>query len=92
MHSEMKFSVLILQNLWLCRRSFEPLVIPFKEQYKWWSSVELGRRVILVLFIVSFPQNEVAKNLTTIVCQINTNHCIRISLPASLTSIQPFLC
>ena len=43
------------------RRSFEPLVVPYKEQLKWWSSIELGRRFILVLFIVSFPQNKVYK-------------------------------
>jgi hypothetical protein len=47
-----------LRRPWVFRRSFEPLVIPFKEQYKWWSSVELGRRVVLVLFIVAFPRNE----------------------------------
>ena len=54
-----------LQRPWVFRRSFEPLVIPFKEELKWWSSVELGRRIIIVLFIVSFPHNQVkwsAKN------------------------------
>ena len=33
--------------------------MPYKERFKWWSSVELGRRVILILFIVSFPRNQV---------------------------------
>jgi len=31
----------------------------FKEKYKWWATVELGRRVLLLLFIVPFPGNEV---------------------------------
>ena len=59
------YLVLCLQRPWVFRRSFEPLVIPFKEELRWWSSVELGRRIIIVLFIVSFPQNQVkwsAKN------------------------------
>lgn len=59
--------LVFLQRPWVFRRSFEPLVIPFKKQYKWWSSVELGRRIILVLFIVSFPQNEVnSMNFSTL--------------------------
>jgi len=31
----------------------------FKEKYKWWAAIELGRRVLLLLFIVPFPGNEV---------------------------------
>ena len=41
--------------------------MPYKEQFKWWSSVELGRRVVLVLFIVSFPHNQVIAIVKTIV-------------------------
>ena len=36
--------------------------MPYMEQFKWWYSVELGRRVVLVLFIVSFPRNQVIVN------------------------------
>ena len=36
-----------------------PLVLVYKKQYRWWASVELGRRFLLLLFTVSLPQNEV---------------------------------
>ena len=52
-----------LQRPWVLRYSFQPLVLPFKKQYNWWACVELSRRLLLVLFIISFPQNEVGMRL-----------------------------
>ena len=43
---------------WL-RHTAEVMQEGFKEKYKWWATVELGRRVLLLLFIVPFPGNEV---------------------------------
>ena len=34
-------------------------MLPFKQKYRWWASVDLGRRILLVLFVISIPQNEV---------------------------------
>ena len=31
----------------------------FKREYSWWSSIELGKRFVLILFIVAFPANSV---------------------------------
>ena len=36
-----------------------PLAEGFKEQYKWWSAVELGRRFVSVAFIIFFPRTQV---------------------------------
>ncbi len=33
----------------------------FKDTFKWWSAVELGRRFIFALFIVIVPQEQVMK-------------------------------
>ena len=36
-----------------------PLSQMYHQQYGWWYGVELGRRVLVVLFIVAFPANNV---------------------------------
>ena len=36
-----------------------PLMEGFKEKYKWWSAIELGRRFVSVAFIIFFPRAQV---------------------------------
>ena len=36
-----------------------PLVLVYRDRYQWWASVELGRRFLLLLLTISFPQNQV---------------------------------
>ena len=44
-----------------------PLTYPYKNKYRWWCGVELGKRVILVLFAVSFKNNDYAVIFSLIV-------------------------
>lgn len=37
-----------------------PLTTPYKDKYRWWCGVELGKRVVLVLFAVAFKKNDYA--------------------------------
>ena len=57
------FSSVLLNSIqrpgWL-RHTAEVMRTGFKERYKWWATVELGRRMLLLLFIVSFPGNDVS--------------------------------
>ena len=39
---------------WL-RHTAEVVQKGFKEQYRWWATVELGRRILLLSIIVAFP-------------------------------------
>ena len=39
---------------WL-RHTAEVVRKGFKEQYRWWATVELGRRILLLLSVVAFP-------------------------------------
>ena len=36
----------------------EPLTNAYKEKYRWWSAVELAKRLLLLLFIIAFPTND----------------------------------
>ena len=36
-----------------------PGCVGFKDHCKWWAGVELGRRLILLIFIIVFGRNEV---------------------------------
>jgi hypothetical protein len=47
-----------LKRPWILKRIFEPLMEPYKMEYKWWASVELSRRFFLILFTISLPSNE----------------------------------
>ena len=49
-----------MQRPELLRNTAEVVRKGFKERYKWWATVELGRRMLLLLFIVSFPGNDVS--------------------------------
>ena len=44
----------------LLRKTAEVVRKGFKESYKWWAAVELARRMLMLLFIVSFPGNDVS--------------------------------
>ena len=43
---------------WL-RHFVPPLTAVFREELKWWSGVELGRRFLFLLFVIPFPRNAV---------------------------------
>ena len=43
---------------WL-RHFVPPLTAVFREELKWWSGVELGRRFLFLLFFIPFPRNAV---------------------------------
>ena len=49
-----------MQRPELLRSTAEVVRKGFKERYKWWATVELGRRMLLLLFIVPFPGNDVS--------------------------------
>ena len=40
-----------------------PDSLGFKDHCKWWAGVELGRRLILMTFIIVFGRNEVRNNI-----------------------------
>ncbi|XP_064396716.1 uncharacterized protein LOC135343670 isoform X3 [Halichondria panicea] len=42
------------------------LVIAYKEECKWWSGVELGRRLLLLVLLISFPRNNVYSILSLV--------------------------
>ena len=42
----------------------ESLTVGYREGCRWWSAVDLGRRLVFILFIVAMPQNEVGFTLT----------------------------
>lgn len=45
----------------------EPLTCAYKDGYKWWSGIELGKRILLVLFAIALPNNDYAVILTLMV-------------------------
>ena len=45
------------------RAFHQSLTVRYRQEYRWWSSVELARRLLLLLFIVVFPDNEVGYTL-----------------------------
>ena len=38
----------------------DPLTAAYKEKWRWWSAVELARRFIVILFVLSYPRNSVS--------------------------------
>ena len=44
---------------WL-RHFVPPLTAVFREEVKWWSGMELGRRFLFLLFFILFPRNAVS--------------------------------
>ena len=65
---------LFFQRPWILKRIFEPLMEPYKKEYKWWASVELSRRFFLILFTVSLPSNEVYTYLCILHTWNTLNH------------------
>ena len=45
----------------IATRLVEPLTKGFQKEYKWWSGVELARRLIILIFITAFPANNVSQ-------------------------------
>ena len=44
---------------WL-RHFIHPLTVVFRDELKWWSGVELGKRFLFLLFFIAFPRNTVS--------------------------------
>ena len=57
-----KLITLVVQRPHDIRYWIDPLTAGFKDEVKWWSGMELGRRLLFLLFIVSFPKNTVSNN------------------------------
>ena len=52
---------------WL-RHFVPPLTAVFREEVKWWSGVELGRRFLFLLFFIPFPRNAVRTLMVVTPC------------------------
>lgn len=50
----------------------KPLTDSYKDRFPWWSGVELGKRVLIVLFVVAFKKNDYAAIFTFIVIIMGT--------------------
>ena len=53
--------IFTLQRPSIFYKTFSELSISFRDGYSWWPAMELCRRLILVVFIVAFPGNNVSK-------------------------------
>ena len=53
----------------------EPITVAYKSKYKWWSGIELAKRVILVLFAVAFPNNDYAVIMTLMALICISGYC-----------------
>ncbi len=53
----------------------EPLTCAYKDSYKWWSGIELGKRIVLVLFAIVLPNNDYAVVLTLMVIIAVGSYC-----------------
>ena len=47
------------------KRLTNPAKFNFKDEYRWWYSIELGRRFVAVLMTVPFPKNIVRELITS---------------------------
>ena len=59
----MIFFFFFLQRPSWLRHTAEIMRKGFKKSYKWWATVELGRRMLLLLSVVPFPGKNVSSNL-----------------------------
>lgn len=46
------------------RAFHQSLTVRYRQGTRWWSAVELARRLLFLLFIVIFPDNEVGYSIT----------------------------
>ena len=64
-----------IQNPGWLRHTAEVVQKGFKKQYRWWATVELGRRVLLLLVIVPFPGKDVSDYLSLhVTYSFNSHH------------------
>ena len=56
----MLFLIMHMQNLFWWMHLQDPLTDAYKEKWRWWSAVELARRFIIILFVLSYPRNFVS--------------------------------
>ena len=68
--------VTIMQRPHDIRYWIDPLTAGFKDENKWWSGMELGRRLLFLLFIISFPKNTVSNAYNMLlVCSVCFLYC-----------------
>ena len=65
-------TVFFLQRLIWLQRLSRAIRYPFKHQYRWWYSVELARRFVIVLMVVPFPRNNVSQKY---LMALKLTHC-----------------
>ncbi len=52
-----------------------PLTYAYKDNYKWWSGIEFGKRIVLVLFAIVIPNNDYAVVLSLMVIIAVCSYC-----------------
>ena len=57
-----------IQKVYWLKYFENPLTVTYKEKWRWWSAMELARRFILILSVVSFPRNSVS---TILICLVD---------------------
>ena len=50
----------VTQSLYWLKYAEDPLTAIYKEDWRWWSVVDLARRLIFILFVILFPRNSVS--------------------------------
>lgn len=58
----------------VAKHLYKPLTGSFRSPFKWWASVELARRFVLIVFIGAFPANNVSLYVHTMVYMIMSNN------------------
>ncbi len=53
----------------------EPLTYAYKDNYKWWSGIELGKRIVLVVFAITLPNNDYAVIFTLMIVITVCGYC-----------------
>ena len=66
----MDIIIFVLQRPSIFYKTFSELSTSFRDGYSWWPAMELCRRLILVVFIVAFPGNNVSKVNNNIVAHV----------------------
>ncbi|XP_065897582.1 uncharacterized protein [Dysidea avara] len=59
-------SLRLIKRRWAFKLS-NVLTMPFKQEYRWWSAVELARRYFIILFIIAVPGNH-APPMLLLIC------------------------
>ena len=61
-------------------------------QYKWWSSIELSRRLLILAIILPFPGNNVCVILQSCTYIHNKINCVVISIGSTIADNDVNIC